>query len=174
MTRSFNQGGRFTSGFEQSSIFSGIDADLKNQVGTAAEWWLFDSALTDVDPIYDVGDNITSGTNGKIWTGPFPIPVIRAVIEQGATGQSQQGFYNADKLHLTLNALDIEKIAPGTMENPDFQDRSRVVWKGEVFRPYQSQQRGIINETFTLLAVDLVQVMPEEMQNDPQFQQYAN
>jgi hypothetical protein len=75
---------------------------------------------------------------------------------------------------LTLNAFDIEKIAPGTMYNPDFQDRSRVVFKGEVFRPIKSQQVGLITENFVLLAVDLVQVMPEEMQNDPQFSQYAN
>jgi hypothetical protein len=174
MSRAYTPGGRFTSDFERGSIFTGITSDLTNPVGTHAEWWLFDSVNTAVDPIYDVGDSYLTGSGGKVWTGPYQIQVIRALIKQGDTKISQQGFYNADYLHLTINALDIEKIAPGTMLNPDSRDKDRIVWKGEVFRPYKSQQEGIISEDFVLLTVDLVQVMPEELQNDPQFASYAN
>jgi hypothetical protein len=172
--RGYSQTGRFTSDFERGTIADGIDTELRNPVGTHAQWWLFDVANTKVDPIYDVGDSYATGSGGRAWTGPFTIPVVRAIIKQGDTKISQQGFYNADYLHLTLNALDIEKIAPGTMANPDFRDRDRIVWKGEVFRPYKSQQEGIISEDFILLTVDLVQVMPEEMVNDPQFSAYTN
>jgi len=172
--RASNPGGRFTSDFERNSIASGITSDLTNPVGTTAEWWFFDEADTKVDPIYDVGDSYLTGSGGKVWKGPFKVPAIGSILKQGDTKISQQGFYNADYLHLKLNAIDIEKASPGTMEDPDFQDRSRVVWKGEVFRPYQSQQSGIISENYVLLIVDCVQVMPEEMVNDPQFAQYAN
>jgi hypothetical protein len=174
MSRAYTPDGRFTSDFERGSISSGITADLTNPVGTHAQWWIYNPTDTAVDPIYDVGDSYLNGSGGKMWTGPYQIQVIRAIIKQGDTKISQQGFYNADYLHLTLNALDIEKIAPGTMANPDSRDRDRIVWKGEVFRPYKSQQEGIISEDFILLTVDLVQVMPEELVNDVQFSAYAN
>lgn len=175
MSRANTPGGRFTSAFERGSISSGIDADLKNPVGSSVLWYLFDSVNSAIDPIYDTGDNIANGaTHGKIWSGPFTIPTVRTVIKQGSVKTSAAGFYNADTLHITLNSNDIEKMAPGTMYNPDFQDRSRVVWKGQVFRPVHTQQTGIINEDFILLTIDCVQVMPEEMVNDPQFLAYSN
>lgn len=174
MSRAETPGGRFTSAFERGSISNGIDADLKNPVGSSVLWYLYDAVNSAVDPIYDTGDNFTSGSGGKVWTGPFHIPTVRTVIKQGDSKTSAVGFYNADTLHITLNSKDIEAIAPGTMYNPDFQDRSRVVWKGEVFRPISSQQTGIINEDFILLSIDCLQVMPEELVNDPQFAQYAN
>lgn len=175
MSRAYTPGGRFQSDFERSSISTGITDDLTNPVGTTVDLWLYDAGASEIDPIYDVGDDYAgAGSGGKIWTGPFTIPAIKALWKQGDTKISQQGFYNADYLHLTLNSLDIEKAAPGTMENPDFQDRSRVVWKNQVYRPYKTQQSGIISQNYVLLTMDCVQVMPEEMQNDEQFQQYAN
>ena len=60
------------------------------------------------------------------------------------------------------------------MGNPDDLGRHRAVWKGEVWRPFQAQQVGVVAEGFTLLAIDLIQVMPEEMVNDPQFLTYAS
>ena len=120
MSRASTPGGRFTSDFEQKSIFEGIDADLKNPVGTSALWYIYDEVNTAVDPIYDVGDNVANlATHGRIWHGPYTIPIIRAVISQGSSKISQAGFYNADTLHLTLNSKDIEAIAPGVMLNPD-------------------------------------------------------
>ena len=174
MTRACSPGGRFTTDFETQAIASAIDMDLKNPVGTRAQWWIFNSVLTDVDPIYDVGDSLPTFTGGKIWDGPYTMPIVRAIIKQGQTKTSQQGFYNADLLHLTVNATDMEKLIPGIMNNPDDVGRHRVVWKGEVWRPFQAQQVGVVAEGFTLLAIDCTQVMPEELVNDPQFLQYAN
>ena len=164
MSRACSPGGRFTSDFEQKSISDGIDADLKNPVGTSALWYIYDDVATVVDPIYDVGSNPSSPTlNGRTWKGPYNIPIIRAIISQGSSKISQAGFYNADTLHLTINSKDIEAIAPGVMTEPDGQNRSRIVWKNEVYRPFNVQQRGIISEDFTLLVVECQQVMPEEM-----------
>lgn len=175
MSRACSPGGRFTSDFETSSISSGIDADLKKPVGSSVLWYIFDEVATNVDPIYDVGDNFPDfGVEGRIWKGPFTVPVIKAVISQGSTKISQAGFYNSDTLHLTLNSKDIEAIAPGTMMNPDDHNRNRIVWKNEVYRPYNVQQRGIISEGFVLLTVECSQVMPEEMVNDPQFLSFSD
>lgn len=175
MSRACSPGGRFTSDFETKSIADGIDADLKKPVGTSALWYYYNETASSVDPIYDVGGIPPySPINGRIWYGPYKIPLVKAVISQGSTKQSQAGYYNADTLHLTINSRDIEKIIPGVMNDPDDQNRSRVVWKNQVFRPYNVQQRGIISEGFVLLTVECSQVMPEEMVNDPQFLQFAN
>lgn len=175
MSRACSPGGRFTADFEAKSISDGIDADLKKPVGTSAEWYYYFEEASSVDPIYDVGGpNPAYPAGGRIWYGPYKLPLIKAVIGQGSTKISQAGLYNADTLHLTINAKDIEKILPGVMENPDDQNRSRVVWKNQVFRPFNVQQKGIISEGFVLLTVECSQVMPEEMVNDPQFLQFAN
>lgn len=174
MSRACSPGGRFTTDFETQAISSAITMDLRNPVGTTAQWWLFNSVLTEVDPIYDTGDNLPSFTGGKMWDGPFTVPIVRAVIKQGQTKTSQQGFYNADLLHLTVNSTDMEKLVPGIMNNPDDVGRHRIVWKGEVWRPYQAQQTGVVAEGFVLLSIDCTQVMPEELVNDPQFLSYAN
>lgn len=167
--KAYTPGGRFDMEFETKDIISGINADLQRPVGTNALWYVYDPVNTVLDSVYDVGDI----DGGRRWTGPFSIPVIRAVITQGKVNQNQRGYYNMDMLHLTLNAEDIEKIHPGVIENPDLQNRGRIIWKNQVYRPVGVQERGIIAERYTLIVVDMIQVMPEEMYNDPQFQQYA-
>jgi len=174
MTRACSPGGRFSTDFETQAIGNAITMDLRNPVGTIADWYLFDSITTAVDPIYDVGDSLPTFTGGKKWIGPYKVPIIRAVITQGQAKTSQQGFYNADLLHLTVNKTDMEALVLGIMDNPDDTGRHRIIWKGEVCRPFQSQQKGCVAEGFTLLALDCIQVMPEELVNDPQFLQYAN
>lgn len=172
--RAYTPGGRFDSDFETDDILVGVDTDLKNPVGTSALWYIYDPVNTVLDPIYDVGQDISGTLGGKRWTGPFTIPVVRAVINQGDAPTSAVGYYNADTLHLTFNIEDVQKIAPNVVANPDLQNRGRIVWKNQVYRPYGVQQRGIVSERFTILSVDCIQVMPEEMQNDPQFQSYAS
>jgi len=175
--RGYTQSGRFDSDFETATIKDGIDTELRNPVGTTAEWWFFDLTDTAIDPIYDVGDSVSTANGGRVWYGPYTIPIVRAVIAQGSAKTSQAGFYKADELHLTINIDDLNNIDP-TLESQIYdigqQDKSRVVWKGQVYRPYLTQQRGIVAEQYTLLAIDCIQVMPEELQNDSQFLQYAN
>ncbi len=172
--RSYSPGGRFDADFETDDLLVGVDTDLKNPVGTKALWYVYDPVTSVIDPIYDVGQDISGSVGGKRWSGPFELPVVRAVIQQGQVRTSQGGYYNADMLHLTLNIEDVEAIAPGVITNPDYQNKGRIIWKNQVYRPYGVQERGIIAERFTLLVVECQQIMPEEMVNDPQFQAYAN
>lgn len=167
--RAHSPGGRFDADFETDKVLEGVDADLKRPVGTTAKWFIWDPEATVLDPIYDVGQDLSLATGGRIWRGPFDLPVVRAVIKQGAVKNSQRGYYGADSLHLTLNAEDVEKIAPGVIGNPDLQARGRIVWHEQVYRPYFIQQAGIIAERYTLIVVECMQVMADEMVNDPQF-----
>jgi hypothetical protein len=171
--RAYTPGGRFDADFETDDLLVGVDTDLKNPVGTSALWYIYDSVNTVLDPIYDVGEDITSGVGGKIWTGPYTIPVVRAVINQGEARTSAVGYYNSDTLHLTFNIEDVQKYAPNIIIRPDINNRDRVVWRGQVYRPFAIQERGIIADRFTILSVDCIQVMPEEMINDPQFWSYS-
>jgi len=171
--RAYTPGGRFDADFETTDILVGVDTDLKSPVGTSALWYIYDSVNTVLDPIYDVGQDVTGGVGGKVWTGPFTIPVVRAVFDQGAAKTSAVGFYNADTLHLTFNIEDVAKYAPNIIIRPDQNNRDRVVWRGQVYRPFSIQERGIIADRFTILSVDCIQVMPEEMINDPQFWSYS-
>jgi len=167
--RAYTPGGRFDADFETDLIEDGIEQDLKNPVGTHVLWWVYDKAASTVDPIYDTG----SETEGLMWKGPYKLPIVRAIIGQGKVPQDERGFYNNDSLHLTILGRDIEKIDPNVLNNPDIQNRGRILWKGELFRPYGVQQRGIIAERFTLVVVDCVQIMPEEAVNYTQFQDFA-
>jgi hypothetical protein len=172
--KAYTPGGRFDADFETTSLLAGIDADLKMPVGTNALWYIYNPTNSVLDPIYDVGQDLSGSLGGKTWTGPYSVPVVRAVIKQGEAKTSSVGYYNADTLHLTFNIEDIQKISPNVISNPDLQNRGRIVWKNQVYRPYGVQQRGIVSERFTILSVDCIQVMPEELVNDPQFWSYGN
>ena len=89
--RAHSPGGRFDADFETTDILKGVDADLKHPVGTNADWWVFDAVNTTVDPIYDVGQDVSSSMGGKVWTGPYSVPVVRAVIKQGEAKTSAVG-----------------------------------------------------------------------------------
>jgi hypothetical protein len=167
--RAYIPGGRFSMDYETDAIQDGIDWDLKNPVGTQALWWVYDPTTTTVDPIYDVGYM----NYGKSWKGPFKLPIVRAIWEQGEVPQDERGFYSADTLHLTVNGRDIVKIDSNVLNNPDIETRGRILWKGQIYRPQGVQQRGIIGERYTLVTIDCVQVMPDEMINDHQFLSYA-
>lgn len=170
MSRPFTPGGRFDTDFEIKDIHKGITADLTNPVGTSVLWYVWDSVATIVDPIYDVAD---SGGTGRRWKSPVTIPVVRAIISQGSVMLTQRGFYNADKLHLTIDRNELLDRIPTLLSEPDPLNKDRLVWRGQVYRPYSAQQQGIVDGKFTLLTFDCQQVMPEEMVNDSQFQSYA-
>ena len=187
MSRPYTPGGRFDAEFETNEILRAIAADLTNPVGTKIQWyvylpptvnsttgqWVTSTTVTDVDPVYDVGSYKTDTTGGRKWRDPVTLDTIRAVLRQGQAQMNERGLYAPDMLHLTIDKEYLLNQIPDLLDDPDPRDRDRVVWKGQVYRPYLSQPEGIIAERFTLLTFDCLQVMGEEMINDPQFQQYA-
>lgn len=170
MSRPYTPGGRFSSDWETNEINDAIEKDLTNPVGTTVVWYVWDSQGTHVDPIYDVGayDGV-----GRRWKTGVEIPVIAVRIKQGQTNMIQQGFYNADRVHVVVDHDVLSALIPDILDDPDPLNRDRFVWKGQVYRPIISQEQGIILERFTLISFDAQQVMPEECVYDSQFQWYA-
>lgn len=175
------EGLRFPINHERGSIITGTTKEVVRTVGYELEWWLYDQANSEVDPIYDVGAN----TGGRRWEGPYHIPVINATLTQGMTVPNDRGFYNVDVLSITIN-MDIiegsrrsggETIAIPELRylptNPDAYLRDRIVFKNQVFSPRQVLPKGIITNDYTLFGVECYQVMPEELVNDVQFAEYA-
>jgi hypothetical protein len=179
MSRPYTPGGRFDTTYETEDIHDAITKDLTNPVGTSALWYVWDIDSTHVDSIYDVG---ASDGVGRKWKSPVKVPVIKAVLGQGTSSLVQQGFYNADNIHFTIDhdvlirtiPEMLYKLDPLNDENPDPLNRDRIVWKNQVYRPLKNNYAGIIAERFTLLTFECQQIMPEEMVNDSQFQLYAN
>lgn len=174
--RAHSPGGRFTSDFELNAIADGITWDLTNPAGTSAQWWIYNAGVSVSDPIYDV-EPVGSG---RVWRGPYNLSVIRASITQGASVTNQRGFYNADTLHLTLNIDDLKEVSPELFNQRGFvkpeigqANKYRVVWKDQVYRPFRTQQAGQLQNRHTIVVVDMLQVMPDELVNDAQFLQYA-
>ena len=183
--RGDNREGRFNIPYERGSIVSGTSVELVATVGTFIDWWIYDSASTVIDPIYDVGSSSMSG--GRIWKTPITIPVVNAHLEQGVTVQGERGFYNTDQLTLTINVDVIENHLnfyganynnipqlKNIEVNPDAYLRDRIVFRDEVFTPTRVLPEGIIQNNYTLLRVQCNQVNAEELVNDSQFQHYAN
>lgn len=174
--RAYTPGGRFDSDFELDSMGDGITADLTNPAGTTAEWWIFDKVNSTKDPVYDVEPI----GGGRLWTGPYVLSVIRASITQGATPVTDRGFYNADTLHLTLNVDDLRRVSPDLFTDRglvkaaiDLSNRYRLVWKEQVYRPFKTQQAGQVSDRHTIITLDCLQLMPDELVNDTQFLSYA-
>jgi len=175
--------GRFNIPNERSSIIAGTSSELVRTVGNSVQWYIYNSVATVVDPIYDVG----SSAGGRVWYDPLTIPVIKAVVYQGASMQNDRGFYNTDILRITMNMDVIEGATnlygmeaetshhfKDILTNPDHFLRDRVVFRNEVFSPDRIQGMGLVNNRYTVLSVDCVQVNSEEMVNDTQFQYFAN
>lgn len=174
--RAYTPGGRFSTDFELNEIADGITADATNPAGTFGQWWAYDSAASLKDPIYDV-EPLGAG---RVWTGPVTLKIISAKITQGTSALNDRGFYNADSLHIALNIDDLRLASPtlftdrGEVKtNLDIANKYRLVYKGQVYRPIRTQQHGQIAERHTIISVDLLQVMPDELVNDAQFLAYA-
>ena len=175
--RAHAPGGRFTTEFELNAIGDGITWDVTNPVGTYAEWWAYDKNSINLDPVYDV----ESIDGGRVWIGPKSLHVISANWNQGEVRASDRGYYAADTLDFTLNIDDLLEVSPELFESRgSFKakiseaNRYRCVWKEQVYRPYGVQPDGYLDDRGTLIKVRMIQVMPDELINDEQFQNYAN
>ena len=175
--RGHNLIGRFTIPYERDSIYEGITEDLQIPVGVEIDWWewdeyLLDTAPTDVvDDIYDVSSEVPG--KGRRWVPHYKIPAITAQLIQGRIAENQRGFYNTDTLRIVLNVGQILPIIPDLCSHPDRHIRDRIMFRGEIFIPVKVNPRGHMGYDFAVVTIDCNQVNPEEMVNDPQFQDFA-
>ena len=167
--------GRFKIDFETQSMDEGMIDELRLPVGTLVDWWVWSPvALGDaydsfVDPIYDVSNQ---GANlGRRWDEPFKMPVILAQQVRGQNVMNERGFYTVDTLRLVVAVDDINRLLPGIITNPTAHIKDRVVFQDAVFTPTRVNPRGRYKERYSVVTIDLNQVNPEELVNDPQFNQ---
>ena len=166
--------GRFKIDFETASMDEGIVDELRDPVGTAVDWWLWDDAAlaedyeTWVDPIYDVSNQVEG--QGRRWVEPFKMPVIMAQQIRGTNVMNERGFYTTDTLRLVIAVDDINRLLPAMIDNPNTHIKDRIVFHGGVFVPTRVLPRGLYKERYSVVTIDCNQVNAEELVNDPQFQ----
>jgi hypothetical protein len=177
--------GRFTVASEKESIKLGVTKDMVRTVGMDVDWWAWDPVASQVDPIYDVG----SSTTGRRWKKQSTLTAVSAKLEQGVMQRNDRGLYTVDQLRLTFN-MDVIRGNVSKKRNSYFGDtttdqdyfsndpdrflRDRIVFRSTVWSPAKFLPRGLMGEDYTFITMDLNQVNPEELVNDPQFLAYSN
>ncbi len=159
--------GRFTIDDELDNIHDGMHQDLQMPAGQWVQWWQYDETKTTKDAIYDTPTY--ASPEGKYWKRPIVIPCLAAQVFQGQTHHDDRGFYNIDRLHLTIDTKTVWRLLPSLPNGADAHLKDRVVFRGQAYSPYQVWARGQVFDTYTVLTVDLIQVKADEMVNDPQF-----
>ena len=169
--------GRFSIEYESKSMYEGISDDLGGTVGVEVDWWqwsnnyLTQNYTTIVDDIYDVSSSVISA--GRRWLSSIKLPVVMAQFVRGTNVMNERGFYTTDTLRLVINVGVAKEYLPGLLTDSNIHIKDRIVYGGEVWVPTRVLPRGSFNYRYSVVTVDLNQVNPEELINDPQFQQYA-
>lgn len=164
--RGSTQGGRFDIRYEVSSISEGMSDDLYDPAGTVFKWFVYDPGDTSVDPVYDVGD---PQHGGRMWKGPYRVPVLGVRFEQGETVQNKRGLYTTDILHAVLNIGQLDKVLFdfGSQGNAiDAHYKDRFLWRGELWEPTKLWARGSISNYRTVVSMDAMQVMDDQIVDD--------
>lgn len=169
--------GRFKIDFENRSINEGVVDELRDPVGDEVDWYSWDDSELEanyadwVDDIYDTS-NSTPG-KGRRWNESFKLPVIMAQVMRGSNIMNERGFYVVDSLRIIVSEDDAQRLLPGLLDNPESHIQDRVVHMGRVYSPSRVNPRGRYKEQYAVVTIDLTMVKPEEMVNDPQFQEYS-
>ena len=170
--------GRFKIDFENKSMEEGMVDELRDPVGSEVDWWVWDAAAlasdynTWVDPIYDVS-NQTPG-QGRRWKDPIKLPVIMAQLLRSTNIMNERGYYVVDTLRLVVSVADVNRLLPALLTDPNQQIKDRAVFQDEVFVPTRVLPRGRYATFYSVVTIDLNQLNPEELVNDPQFQSHTS
>lgn len=163
--RGKNTFGRFTMPFELAAVSEGLEEDVQNPLAQWLDWYRYSPEATMIDPVYDVGDY----DGGRDYTGPIRLSVMRMGVEQGQLYPNDRGFYTVDATDFIINESEFTKKLPGIAYSPDPYLKDRIVWRGKVFHPTLVNPRAHLWNTAVTVVVRCVQVNPEELVNDPQF-----
>lgn len=169
---------RFDMEYEAKSMYEGIAEELGGTVGQEVDWfrwqdyYLEENYTNIVDEIYDVSSGVEG--QGRRWMLPFKMPTIMAQFIRGTNVMNERGFYVTDTLRLVLNVGDVERLLPSIITNANNHIKDRVLYRNQVWVPTRVLPRGSFGYRWTVVTVDLNQMNPEELVNDPQFQKYAS
>ena len=180
---------RFQVKDEASSIHEGLQK-FGHEVGTTVLWYAFDReesapeegvdgpAVGDsiYDDVYDES-SVTPGGGGATlqWKDPWIVNVLSAVRYEGAEQPNDTGFYTTDRLHLAIDRISAEQQGLLTVDlrsNDRLHDR--VVYDNVVFGVTDIQVRGQLEDHDLVIGVDLAEVDPSELVNEPDFLNWAS
>jgi len=170
--------GRFSIDYESKRMQEGIAEDLGAMVGVEVDWYQWGEYYFEnnyslvVDDIYDVSNSIATN-GGRRWAKPFKMPAVMAQWIRGTNVMNERGFYVTDTLRLVLNVGDVERLIPDILQNASNHIKDRIMYKGELFVPTRVLPRGAYGYRWSVVTIDCNQVNPEELVNDPQFQDFA-
>jgi len=160
--------GRFSVDFEQNEINSGLRG-RQGETGDSVDWYRFDSEASVMDDIYDEG----TGT-GKAYRGPFVVPMLHVVREEGSNENTDTGTYWNDSVHATAS-FDQLRRAGFTFLDLDHQNylKDRFVYDDRVFRVTRLEVLGQIKKRDVIVSIDATQVKGDELTNDAQFKRWS-
>jgi hypothetical protein len=164
--------------YEAKSMYEGMAEELGGTVGVAVDWfrwqtYYLEENYTDiVDDIYDVSSSEPG--KGRRWMLPFKMPVLMAQWIRGTNVMNERGFYVTDTLRLVINVGDAQRLLPSLLTQASTHIKDRILYRGVVYVPTRVLPRGSFGYRWSVITVDLNQLNPEELVNDPQFQGYAS
>ncbi|WPH58275.1 hypothetical protein SEA_LUCKYSOCKE_83 [Streptomyces phage LuckySocke] len=161
--------GRFNVDFETQEIYKGL-RDWQRQTGDQAEYFRFAYEQSGKDPVYGEATG-----QGRVFFGPLLIPALHVVHTESAVEEMPEGFTYHDRIHVTCSYDMLKRVGLSKM---DIQTQNylkdRVVYDNKVFRVYNVQILGQIQQKDIIVTFDGVQLKPEDMVNDSQFAQYSD
>lgn len=168
MSRLDWKSGRFDEDFEITRLQSGLEG-WQNNFGTTIQYYRFEKELSGEDDIYDESSGL-----GKMYKHPIPLPVLSAYHGEGAVQQTTQGQYEVDTAHIRCSYDQIRKAGLTSLDLATQSYRSdRFIYDNIVFRVTQITIIGQIRGRDVIAAIEGVQVKPDELVNDSQFDRWA-
>lgn len=169
MSRIGWKGGRFNVDYETQEIYKGL-RDWQRWTGDQAEYFRFAYDQSNKDPVYGEA----TAPAGRVYFGPLLIPALHVVHTESAVEEIPEGFTYHDRVHVTCSFDMLKRTG---LELMDLQTQNylkdRIVYDGKVFRVYNVQILGQIQQKDIIVTFDGTQLKPEDMINDRQFAQYA-
>lgn len=153
----------------ETNEIEGAVRGRQDLAGDQILYYRFDSTASVEDTLYDEATGA-----GRVFAGPFPIPVMHVTHEEGPVEQRREGFYYNDQIHITAGYNMVRRLGLTNMDiNTQTYLKDRIVYDGKVFRVLNIQILGQIQRRDIIVAIDATQMQPDEFTGDPQFVAYA-
>lgn len=160
--------GRFSVEFETNEIDSALEG-RQDEIGDTVEYYRFSKELSETHDIYDEGSG-----EGRVFTGPFPLPCLHVTREEGRNQDLTEGFYVNDDIHVTASFDQVRKVGLSEVDiHTQNYLRDRFVYDERVWRVMQIKVLGQIQRRDFIVSIQATQVKPDELINDTQFKKYS-
>lgn len=160
--------GRFNANYETTDIM-GVLRGRQTEVGETVQYYRFSHADASGDDLYDEGTG-----QGRMFNGPYRIPALHVVHNQGPAQDTTQGLYTVDNLHITASFDSLRKMG---FTDQDIEHEKyltdRVVYDNSVFRITSISVLGQIQDRDIIVSLEGVQLKPDELVNDVQFARWS-